>query len=182
MSMKRGSVRDRCTPGRAVLALLLGAVVAAGGCGHKAPPAAPAPLQALTPLSRIYYDNGGGIQDSMRTVVRDAQSLAALWQRATAGQTSPPPPPAVDFSREMVLVAAAGRMTPDDQIQVDSVAVRKERTPEGKLQDVLTAWVRVTQGCHRFRADAYPVELVRVRQFRGPVHFVDQRVQATGCR
>lgn len=172
--MSRGTI----VPGLA-LVTLLGAL---GACFHKgAPPPAPAPIQALTPTQRIYYDNGGGIQDSVRQVVRDAGSFASLWQRATAGQATPPPVPTIDFGREMVLVAAAGRMTPDDQIQVDSVAVRKERTPDGKLQDVLTAWVRVTQGCHRFRADAYPVELVRVRQFSGPVHFVDQLVQSTGC-
>ncbi len=165
---------------RTVLAVLSGVVLA--GCGHKAPPAAPAPIQALTPMQRIYYDNSGGIQDSVRQVLRTAEALASVWQRATAGQATPPPVPTLDFGREMVLVAAAGRMTPDDQIQVDSVAVRKERTPEGKLEDVLTAWVRVTVGCRHFRADAYPVELVRVRQFSGPVHFVDQRVQTTGCK
>ncbi len=182
MSTSRRSGRAARAQGSAVVALLAGCGIL-GACGHKAaPPAAPAPLQALAPMQRIYYDNGGGIQDSLRLVVKDAQTLSSLWKQATAGQATPPPVPTVDFGREMVLVAAAGRMTPDDQIQVDSVGVRKERTPEGKLQDVLTAWVRVTQGCHRFRADAYPVELVRVRQFSGPVHFVDQRVQATGCR
>ncbi len=169
--------------GRAALTLV---VVLSGmtltGCGRKAAPAAPAPIQALAPMARLYYDNGGGLQDSARIVVRTADELASVWQRATSGQATPPPVPQIDFGRELVLVAAAGRMTPDDQIQVDSVAVRKERTPDGKLQDVLTAWVRVTQGCRRFKADAYPVELVRVRQFAGPVHFVDQRVQTAGCR
>ncbi len=172
----------RETPARGLAALALTAAVLAACFGHKsAPPPAPAPIQALTPTQRIYYDNGGGIQDSVRLAIRDARTYQSYWQRATAGQTSPPAAPPIDFSREMVLVAAAGRMTPDDQIQVDSVAVRKERTPDGRLEDVLTAWVRVTQGCHHFRADAYPVELVRVREFSGPVHFVDQRVQATGC-
>ncbi len=166
--------------GRTALILMgLLAGITLVGCGRKAAPAAPAPIQALAPMARLYYDNGGGIQDSLRQVVRTADALASVWQRATAGQATPPPVPTVDFGREMVLVAAAGRMTPDDQIQVDSVAVRKERTPDGKLQDVLTAWVRVTVGCRHFRADAYPVELVRVRQFSGPVHFVDQRVQTT---
>jgi hypothetical protein len=167
-------------PAAGLAVLLLAA--AAAGCGRKAAPAAPAPLQALTPLARIYYDNGGGIQDSVRLVVRDQATLASVWQKATSGQPTPPPAPTVDFTREMVLVAGAGRMTPEDQIQVDSVGMRRERTAEGKLEDVLTAWVRVTQGCRRFKADAYPVELVRVRRFAGSVHFVEQRVQATGCR
>ncbi len=169
----------RALEGLAALAL---AAVAMTGCGGKAAPAPPAPIQALSPMARLYYDNSGGVQDSLRLVVRDANALASIWQRATSGQASPPPAPAVDFTKEMVLVAAAGRMTPDDQIQVDSVAVRKERTAEGKLTDVLTAWVRVTQGCRRFKADAYPVELVRVRQFAGPVHFIEQKVQTAGCR
>ncbi len=170
--------------GASALAALAGVMLAVqlAGCGGKAAPPPPAPIQALAPMARLYYDNGGGLQDSLRLVVRDAEALASIWQRATSGQATPPPAPAIDFSKEMVLVAAAGRMTPDDQIQVDSVAVRKERTAEGKLADVLTAWVRVTQGCRRFKADAYPVELVRVRQFAGPVHFVDQRVQTAGCR
>lgn len=161
-------------------ALLLSALAA--GCGRKAAPAAPAPLQALTPMARLYYDNGGGIQDSVRLVVRDDATLASVWQKATSGQSTPPPVPTVDFAKEMVLVTAAGRMTPEDQIQVDSVGVRRERTAEGKLEDVLTAWVRVTKGCRRFKADAYPVELVRVRRFPGTVHFVEQRVQAGGCQ
>lgn len=173
--------RTGATALRRLAAPLLAAVFITG-CGGKAAPPAPAPVQALAPMARLYYDNSGGLQDSLRLVVRDADALTSIWQRATSGQTTPPPPPTLDFSKEMVLVAAAGRMTPDDQIQVDSVAVRKERTAEGKLQEVLTAWVRVTQGCHRFKADAYPLELVRVRQFAGPVHFVDQRVQTTGCR
>ena len=175
----------RTRSGARVLLGLVALLLAAGAvaaCGGKAAPAQPAPIQALAPMARLYYDNSGGLQDSLRLVVRDADALASIWQRATSGQATPPPPPTIDFTREMVLVAAAGRMTPDDQIQVDSVAVRKERTAEGKLADVLTAWVRVTQGCRRFKADAYPVELVRVRQFAGAVHFLDQRVQTAGCR
>jgi hypothetical protein len=160
-----------------LLVLLLAA------CGrHAAPPpqvAAPA-LAPISPLARLYYDNSGGIQDSVRLVVRDANALASVWQRATSGQASPPVQPTVDFSKEMVIVVGAGRMTPDDQIRVDSVGMRKENA-DGKVRDILTAWVSTIESCRRFRADAYPVEIVRVRRFEGTVRFAEQRVKPTGC-
>lgn len=143
---------------------------------------AAAPLQPLSPMARLYYDNGPGIQDSVRLVVRDAAGLATVWQQATSGQAAPPPVPAVDFSREMVLVAGGGRMTPADQIQVDSVGVGRQTTPEGRTENVFTAWLSITQGCQRFSSDAFPVEIVRVRRFDGPVRFVSQRVKAAGCQ
>lgn len=176
-----GSVGANVGFGRGRLGLAVVVIaIAATGCGRKAAP--PAALQPLPEMARLYYDNGGGIQDSVRQVVRDPATLSALWQKATAAQAAPPPLPAIDFRKEMVLVAGAGRMTPDDQIHVDSVGMRKLANAAGKQQDVLTAWVTVTQGCRRFRSDAYPVEIVRVNRFEGPVRFVDQRVQATGCR
>jgi hypothetical protein len=159
--------------------------VATAACMHRSAPAPTAavnaPLQPLPPMARLYDDNGGGIQDSVRLVIRDAAQLADTWHQATSAQTSPPPVPAVDFTREMVLVAGAGRMTPADRIQVDSVGMRRQTTPEGKTQDVLTAWVSVIQGCQRFQAAAYPFEIVRVRRFDGPVRFAVQRVRAGGC-
>jgi hypothetical protein len=160
-----------------VLALGLGA------CHHRgaAPPPQPAALAPISPLARLYSDNVGGIQDSVRLVIRDAREFANVWQKATSGQASPAPVPNVDFGHEMVLVAGAGRMTPDDQIRIDSVGVSKERE-NGQVRDVLKAWVETTEGCHRFRADAYPIEIVRVQRFDGPVRFVEHRVQPTGCR
>ncbi len=160
-------------------------VLMAGACGmHRkaAPPppqAAPA-LAPISPLARLYYDNGGGIQDSVRLVVRDPNALASAWQRATSGQASPPPQPTVDFGHDMVLVVGAGRMTPDDQIHVDSVGMRKENA-DGKVRDVLIAWVSTIESCRRFRAEAYPLEIVRVRRFDGTVRFAEQRVKPTGC-
>lgn len=182
---RAGGVGGRRTTGATGLAkrwtwAAFAVAIAAAGCGRGR--AAPAALQPLPEMARLYYDNGGGIQDSVRQAVRDAATFSALWQRATSGQTTPPALPTVDFRREMVLVAGAGRMTPDDQIHVDSVGVRKLANATGKLQDVLTAWVTVTEGCRRFRSDAYPVEIVRVSRYEGPVRFVDRRVQATGCR
>lgn len=181
-----GSARSSGTArsgARASWALLLLAVGAGGCFRHHAPPPAPQAAPALAPISplaRLYYDNGGGIQDSVRMVVRDASTLAGVWQRATSGQSAPASLPNVDFSKEMVIVAGAGRMTPDDQIRVDSVGVRKE-SADGRVRDVLTAWVSTIESCRKFRADAYPVEIVRVRRFDGTVRFAEQRVKPTGC-
>ncbi len=170
-------------PGSALLALIC--TLSAAGCLRRA---APAPAQAAAPAlapiaapARLYYDNGGGIQDSVRLVVRDAATLASVWQRATSKQDAPPPAPTIDFDRDMILVAGAGRMTPDDQIHVDSVGVRKE-SADGKVRNILTAWVSTIESCRHFRADAYPVEIVRVRRFEGTVRFAEQRVKPTGCK
>lgn len=159
----------------ATLSLLLLAA-----CGRKAAPAS-VPLGPVPAAARIYYDNGGGIQDSVRLVIRDAQELNRWWRQATSRQQDPPPMPTVDWSREMLLMAAAGPMTPEGRIRVDSVGVRREMTASGRMQDVLAAVVRVTEGCRRFNTAAYPVEIVRVRRFAGTVSWNNRRETTGNC-
>jgi hypothetical protein len=170
--------------GLIALALMLPAAVL-GGChrgSRAAAPPPPAQALPLLPMARLYSDNGGGIQDSVRIVVRDQPTLEQVWKQATSGQSSPPPLPAVDFSKEMVLVVGAGRKTPEDQIHVDSVAVRKVAGASGKTEEAMAAIVRTLEGCRRFRADAYPVEIVRVRRFTGPVLFEERQDRASDCK
>ncbi|MBX6366072.1 MAG: hypothetical protein IRZ00_19665 [Gemmatimonadetes bacterium] len=167
----------------ALAPVLTVAVLAA--CHRGSSAAAPAPQPPalpLLPMARLYSDNGGGIQDSVRLVVRDQATLEEVWKQATAGQASPPPLPTVDFTKEMVLVVGAGRKTPEDQIHVDSVAVRRVAGVGGKEEEAMAAIVRTLEGCRRFRADAYPVEIVRVRRFTGPVIFEERQDRATDCK
>lgn len=163
--------------------ILVGLLGAAGAtaCFHHGKPAAPPPPEPVPTAARIYYDNGGGIQDSVRMVVRDEQGLRSIWQQATSQQSSPPPVPTIDFSHEMILVVAAGRMTPDDQIHVDSVAVRQLPNAQGKMEKGLRVLVDVIRGCNQFQAAAYPLEIVRVQRYDGPVEFVEKRTRAQGC-
>jgi hypothetical protein len=135
----------------------------------------------IAPSEVVYYDNGGGIRDPIRVVVRDEATLREIWERATSTQLAPPPVPSVDFEREMVLVIGAGRMTPVDQVQVDSVGVREEATAGGGRQRVLEAIVRTTRGCQEFNSDAYPVVFVRVQRFEGTIRFTERRERAAGC-
>ncbi|MEW5926257.1 MAG: hypothetical protein AB1941_02105 [Gemmatimonadota bacterium] len=165
---------------RLSLPLSCALAVLAAGCGG-APPA-PGVLGPVPGDAVLYYDNQGAMRDSVRMVVRDEAGLRTLWSRVTAGQASPPPAPAVAFDREMLLVVGAGRKTPEDQIQVDSVGVRREMGPSGRMREVLAVQVRTTEGCGRFRSTAaFPVQIVRVRRFDGEVSFVERRERAEGC-
>lgn len=163
-----------------LFALATCGLLVAVGCGRKAAPAS-APLGPVSAAARIYYDNGGGIQDSLRLVIRNPQELQKWWGQATSRQQDPPPIPTVDWEREMLLVAAAGPMTPEGRIRVDSVGVRREMTASGRMQDVLTAVVRVSEGCRRFNTAAYPVEIVRVRRFSGAVSWTNRRETTGNC-
>jgi hypothetical protein len=157
------------------VAVLFTLAIAACGRGK---PSLPPPPTIMPPPSQLYSDNGGGIRDSVREVIRDAGRFAEVWRTATSNQSSPPAPPQIDFSRDMVILAGAGRLTPEDRIHVDSLLVRPELTSEGRRVETLTVVVRTVIGCGRFRADAFPVEIVRARRFEGPVKFDDRRAQS----
>ena len=160
-------------------------MVACGGVrrgGGAAPAAAAAAWTALPSTAMVYYDNSGGIQDSVRMIVREGTALRDVWRQATSSQSSPPPMPEIDFAREMVLVVGAGRMTPDDMVQVDSVVVRTEPVAGTRPKRVMDVLVRTIRGCQTFRSDAYPLAIVRVPRFDGDVRFTERRDRAEGCR
>ena len=132
-------------------------------------------MEVLTPVlstARVYYDDGPAFRDSVRMVVRDGAAWRAVWAQATSTQPAPPPLPAIDFDRDMVLVVGAGKMTPGDQIHVDSAGVR---------QDFFVAVVRTIVQCRPFPADAYPLEIVRVTRSDKTATFVERRERATNC-
>ena len=133
-------------------------------------------MEMLTPVlstARVYYDDGPAFRDSVRMVVRDGAAWRTVWAQATSAQPAPPPLPAVDFEREMVLVVGAGKMTPGDQIHVDSAGVRR---------DFFVAVVRTIVQCRPFPADAYPLEIVRVSRSDKPATFSERRERATNCK
>lgn len=144
-------------------------------CGGPPPPPVASPVPET---SRLFYDDSPTFQDSVRLVIRDQGRFAQVWEEVTGGVVALPP---VDFDSELVLVVATGQMTPEDQIHVESVVVREEGTVDLERQEVLSVVVVTRVGCGRFDAAAYPREIVRVRNFDGPVRFDEQRVQESGC-
>jgi len=155
-----------------VLAAVVGAgtalACARGGGATVAPSLAP-----VTASTRLYSDDGPAFTDSVRLAVRDMATWQQVWAQATSTQGEPPPLPQVDFSREMVLVAAAGQMHPGDQIRVDSAGVRA---------GVFVALVRTITACRQFPAAAYPLDIVRVLRSDLEVTWSERRERAPDCQ
>ncbi|MGI9626306.1 MAG: hypothetical protein ACR2QM_05675 [Longimicrobiales bacterium] len=161
-----------------------GSEAAAPGGGPSPEPALAQRQDVLGPVSqesRVYSDNSGSFPDSARVVVLDEGAWVAMWDQATALQSDPAPMPFVNFTNTMVIAVAAGRMTPEDQIRVDSVGVRSVRSEAGELIDVFEVVVRTTEGCGRLRVEAFPMEIVKTARFEGEVRFVERREQSQSC-
>lgn len=163
----------------ALLFLLLAAVAA---CGRPSPAPLPAALAPVTEQSELLYLTTSGVRDSGQVVVRDNAAFQDLWRRATSAQPNPVPAPAVDFTRDMVVMVAGGRMSPADQLHVDSVGVRRESTASGKPRDVLAVVYSIREACSKLNGDAFPVDIVRVQRYTGEVRFVAHRVRGSDCR
>ena len=173
-------LRDALPDLRSVSAFAFTAAVliAVPFCGGGGPPG----LSPVTDRARLYYNDAGGVADSTRQVIRDVDHWRQAWDQATARQDDPPPLPAVDFDESMVLLVAAGRSAPGDRIRVDSVGVTEQRTAGGDTRDVLKVVVRKVRACGDFQGETFPVEIVRVRTYDGPVTFAERTVQGPGCQ
>lgn len=161
---------------RSTRMVLSGSLMAVLACSHIVPaPLRPAAetMAAVQPSARLYYDDGPAFRDSVRLVVRDVTSWPGIWARATATQATPPPLPAIDFGRDMVVLVGAGHMSPGDQIHVDSA---------GEHQGNYSVIVRTILACHPFAADAYPLEVVRVPRTEKAVMFTERRDRGTDCK
>jgi hypothetical protein len=70
------------------------------------------------------YRMSSGLAARERIVVRDSVSWVALWPRIVGSHSPVPPPPAVDFGAEMLIVASSGTRASGGHIAViDSVLV-----------------------------------------------------------
>lgn len=113
-----------------------------------------------------------GLHKPAREVVRDSGAWIGMWRRVAHYPSSPP---AVDFSRHILLVAALGaRHSTGYAIRIDSVAV---------VGGHLVAWVCTGApgpGMGGFATMTAPLDIVRVPRTSHRVRFVE-RGQTAEC-
>jgi hypothetical protein len=134
--------------------------IGAGACSTAfaaAPPAdrVPVPVVRLAPDAAA-FSAYSGLGDSLRLVVRDSALWRQIWRRVNEPFIPQPTLPAVDFGREMVIVAALGaRRTGGYTVVIESadgdsssieVAVRRTSPAAGcPVESVVTQPVDVAR-------------------------------------
>jgi hypothetical protein len=144
---------------------------------------------SITPMGRtisgqrMSFMTGSGIWDQFRLVVRDRDLWVEVWKRihsidpdnlnSNGGQL--PSLPEIDFSREIVIVAAMGRRPSSGYgIFIDSAYERNDR---------LEVVVRSVENrrCGGFTMMTAPVDIVRLPKTDRPVLFRETEV-VLDCR
>jgi hypothetical protein len=112
-----------------------------------------------------------GFADSTRFVVRDSGAWRATWQTLQRPFIPAPPMPTIDFSREMVLVAALGTR-PSEGYDIVFENVREDSAG-------IEVAVRVSEpapGCPVAAARTQPVDVARMPASVRPVRFRQRNV------
>ena len=126
-----------------------------------------AALAVTVPFSTLAKGLASGVDQPAQIVVRSQNDWAALWSRHMGTRTAPPPPPSVDFSRDMVVALFMGeRPTGGYAIEV----TRIERTDAG-----LSIRYRATRpdpADMHAQALTQPFHLIKLPRIDGPVTFV----------
>ena len=119
-------------------------------------------------LVHLRRGSGSGFEYALRAVVGNSETFREMWARAIRGYQSPPPLPAVDFSRDMVVVVAMGMQTDDGYgIRIDSAVVHGE---------AIDVYVFLTTGanCIQGAEVTWPFDMVRVPKRFGVIVFHDR--------
>jgi hypothetical protein len=159
----------------------VGAAVAVRAAVLVGQPAQPSgPPKEVVPLTRFAARPGAfveysGINDSLRIVVRDSASWRQTWERINAPFIPQQPPPAVDFGREMVVVAALGRK-PSGGYDLEI----ERATEDSSGIEVLVRRTIPGDRCPLSAAVTQPVDIARIPASNKPVRF-REREQGSPC-
>jgi hypothetical protein len=145
----------------------------AAGCAEL-PSISPAPDRSTLPgepvqlvrLQEYFPAFNSGFETQTRLVVTSQAEWEAAWQRIWQNERPVPAPPAVDFSREVVLVAAMGsRGSGGHHIQLQQAAAQPG--------NVVVRVVETSPGaaCFVTAAITEPVDVVRLPRTPLPIEF-----------
>ena len=151
-------------------------LVAACACHGTLASGQPGLARDASPITRLGSSNSSftvfsGFSDSARIVVRDSTAWGETWRTIHRPFIPPPPIPSVDFSREMVLVAALGAR-PSEGYEIVFENVREDTSG-------IEVDVRVTEparGCPVAAAMTQPVDLARIAASGRAVRFRQRNV------
>lgn len=152
------------------------------GCSSpSAPEARDVPSDAAAIVGEDFRDaiegmrHFSGYEDRARRVIRDRETWARVWLRATSG-APPRPLPEVDFDKRMIVFAAMGSQR--------STGHRIEIIQLSRLGEDLYVVVKETSpglSCAFAWAMTAPVTAALVPRSSGAVHFVE-RTAVADCR
>jgi len=182
--MKIGDVVSTMTR---MLLLVLAAAIVFGSAGLRSSVSQsdPGKPMSFTPMGQIIsgtrmpYMMGSGIWDQLRLVVRDPETWANLWKQIhSLGPGNPPSPqapplPDIDFSREMVIVAAMGRRPSSNYSIIIDGAFAYERNYR---LEVMVRSVENRKGCGAFTVMTAPIDIVRLPKTDRTVLFRETEV------
>jgi hypothetical protein len=121
-------------------------------------------------VSHILTQRNSGFDEPAEQVIRDRAALESAWARVFS-QVVGDPAPAVDFTREMViLVALGGRSTGGHAVHVDAVT----RSGDGAV--VRYTATSPEPGCMTTQSLTSPVDVVRAPRISGAVRFQRREV------
>jgi hypothetical protein len=132
-------------------------------------------FERLDARARGYYRFSSALDRPLYTAVRDYRSWHAMWDRIAARHGPKPLSPSVDFSKDMILIAATGAK-PSGGYGIQIVSVRDT----GK--ELVATAVRTSPGprCGATAAITAPADIVRVPISRKPVRWTF-RERLTDC-
>lgn len=167
-----------------VSAITSGAALAAcsaTGNGHtdvNTPGNQTAQVLTVTPLfsGAPLLTASSGFTTVQRTVIRDDATWRAMWAVIMQNVSPPPELPSVDFTKEMLVVAALGeRRSGGFSIAIDSAS----STASGAM--VVVHVTTPGPQCMNTQAITSPVDVARIPRITGTVQFRD-RVTVDDCR
>lgn len=150
-----------------MLWLFIAAATACSSAMEPIPAGTPIAVTRLRsqPYSFMYYSQ---LQQPERLVVRDQSAWIAAWGSLWPRGAPIPAPPAIDFTKDMVVLAALGaRSTGGYSILVDSARA----TAKGVVVFIGTS--APGKHCVTTQAFTQPVDIARLPRSDDPVAFVD---------
>lgn len=168
----------------------LGIIVMGYGCSKVHPSHSPDPMGNATPIKEVatvahardiqwepydavdhlYRNAKSQLPTGVRLAILDTADWAAIWKRIV-GNSNPAPVPAVDFSREMLLVVGMGQAPcMGYQINVDTVF----RDQDKRIYAVVRERHHGSR-CGCLNEVVSPVDVIRVPRTVRPVTFLERR-------